>query len=48
MRALILASVLGTTAVSEGPVCDPETMRCSPMVACIEETGEYFRGASFG
>jgi hypothetical protein len=28
--------------------CDPERMACSPLVACIEETGEIFRGASFG
>lgn len=28
--------------------CDPARMNCSPLVACIEETGEVFRGSSFG
>lgn len=32
-----------------GPrACHPERMNCSPMVACIEATGEMFSGASFG
>jgi hypothetical protein len=28
--------------------CDPVTMNCSPLVVCIEATGEILRGASFG
>lgn len=30
------------------PTCDPVRMDCSPLVVCIEATGERFRGASFG
>ncbi|MEL7151204.1 MAG: hypothetical protein AAGK71_10740 [Pseudomonadota bacterium] len=48
MRALILASALAIPAATQAEPCDPERMNCSPLVACIEETGEYFRGASFG
>ncbi|MEM7718678.1 MAG: hypothetical protein AAF222_05700 [Pseudomonadota bacterium] len=48
MRAFFLASVLATPALGAGLQCDPGRMNCSPLVACIEESGEYFRGASFG
>ena len=50
MRRLILASALVMPLASNAQeiTCDPQTMNCSPFVACIEETGEYFRGASFG
>ncbi|MGL4238426.1 MAG: hypothetical protein ACRCSW_20360 [Tabrizicola sp.] len=47
--------VVGTLAVwgqsvqaDQAPTCDPETMNCSPLVVCIEATGEIMRGASFG
>ncbi|MGR3514226.1 MAG: hypothetical protein ACU0GG_15810 [Paracoccaceae bacterium] len=48
MRALILASALAWPTLGWTETCDPARMNCSPLVACIEETGEYFRGASFG
>ncbi|MCU0828444.1 MAG: hypothetical protein MUE52_13795 [Tabrizicola sp.] len=28
--------------------CDPARMNCSPLVACVEASGEVLRGASFG
>lgn len=48
MRAFILASALAAPAYADTAICDPGTMNCSPLVACVEDTGEYFRGASFG
>jgi hypothetical protein len=48
-RVLPIALVLPTLAqASAESMCDPARMNCSPLVACIEETGEIFRGASFG
>lgn len=32
----------------EMPACDPAEMNCSPLVVCVEGTGEFLRGASFG
>jgi hypothetical protein len=43
--ALFLASPVGA---DDTPPCDPSTMNCSPLVACVEATGEILRGASFG
>jgi hypothetical protein len=43
----ILVMCLGGAAQAVG-ACDPARDNCSPLVACIEETGEIFRGASFG
>lgn len=44
-----LALVVAVPAVAQDtPPCDPATMNCSPLVACVEATGEIFRGASFG
>ena len=48
MRALVLASALACPVIASADTCDPKRMNCSPLVACVEETGEYFRGASFG
>lgn len=44
-----LALVLPQSALAERAMpCDPATMSCSPLVICVEATGEIFRGASFG
>jgi hypothetical protein len=52
MTRILLASALAITTlptpVLADLLCDPARMNCSPLVACIEETGEIFRGASFG
>ena len=51
MRAWILASAVAMPQVGfaeEIELCDPSTMNCSTFVACIEDTGEYFKGVSFG
>lgn len=41
-------ALIGAAAFAEAPSCDPETMACSPLLVCIETTGEIMRGASFG
>lgn len=46
-RALPLV-LAAAPALAETPACDPARMNCSPLVACVEATGEIFRGASFG
>jgi hypothetical protein len=49
--SLPVAVVVGlcrSAIAEEVPVCDPSTMDCSPVVVCVEATGEVFRGASFG
>jgi hypothetical protein len=48
--AMVLAVVAppGAAANETKLTCDPDTMNCSPIVACIETTGEMFRGSSFG
>ena len=46
--ALAFLALPTLAAASAGSLCDPVRMNCSPLVACIEETGEIFRGASFG
>lgn len=47
LPALVL--VLSATAHAETPMaCDPAAMDCSPLVVCVEATGEIMRGASFG
>ncbi|MFN4193994.1 MAG: hypothetical protein ACK4FR_13765 [Tabrizicola sp.] len=43
--ALSFATLAGA---EDARSCDPVTMDCSPLVACIEATGEILRGASFG
>jgi hypothetical protein len=50
MRTLVIACLISPTLAqaSADALCDPARMNCSPLVACIEETGEIFRGASFG
>ena len=51
MRRLAFSSLIALLPAAAGaelPVCDPGRMACSPLVACIEATGEIFRGASFG
>jgi hypothetical protein len=40
--------VAAPVAADDTPSCDPVTMNCSPLVACVEATGEILRGASFG
>jgi hypothetical protein len=47
LAAAVLLSAIPATAETPA-VCDPLTMDCSPMVACVEATGEIFRGATFG
>ncbi|NHB75506.1 hypothetical protein [Rhodobacter calidifons] len=46
MPALALCAV--PVGAEEVQFCDPATMNCSPLVVCIEATGEMMRGASFG
>jgi len=51
MRPLLFSSLIAllpAAVAGETPACDPARMNCSPLVACIEATGEIFRGASFG
>jgi hypothetical protein len=51
MRVLVLASVLAAPVAAFGAEiedCDEGRLDCAPFVACIEETGEYFRGFSLG
>lgn len=44
-----LLQTLPSVARGEGvPSCDPATMDCSPLVVCVESSGEILRGASFG
>lgn len=46
--ALLLFAASAGMALGEVPACDPATMNCSPLVVCVEATGEILRGASFG
>ncbi len=50
--ALLLAVPAGAETVAPEPeptpTCDPSTMNCSPLVACVVATGEILRGASQG
>lgn len=46
--AIALLALPAPAGASVEALCDPARMTCSPLVACIEETGEIFRGASFG
>jgi hypothetical protein len=41
-------AAMAAPAWGEVPACDPAVMNCSPLVVCIEATGEILRGASFG
>ncbi len=48
-RSLAAVVVLSSThALAKVPACDPQSMDCSPLVVCVEATGEIMRGASFG
>jgi hypothetical protein len=40
--------LVATPALADMPVCNPVTMDCSPVVACVAATGEILRGATFG
>jgi hypothetical protein len=46
--ALALAALPVGSALGDVAACDPSTMACSPLVVCVEATGEILRGASFG
>jgi hypothetical protein len=52
MTRVLFASGFALTATTASLAaqmeCDPARMNCSNMVACIEETGEYFSGSTFG
>ena len=43
-----MSTLSGGAALAEVAECDPATMNCSPLVVCVEATGEIMRGASFG
>jgi hypothetical protein len=45
---LVALTLSAGSALGEMVTCDPGTMNCSPLVVCIESTGEIMRGASFG
>jgi hypothetical protein len=46
--ALAMAVLPARIALGQVPACDPASMACSPLVVCVEATGEILRGASFG
>lgn len=43
-----MSALSGGAALAEVAECDPATVNCSPLVVCVEATGEILRGASFG
>jgi hypothetical protein len=47
-RLVLPALALLAAGPAIAQTCDPARMNCSPLVACVEATGEIFRGASFG
>lgn len=45
---IALLALFGGAALGDSAPCDPSSLNCSPLVVCIEATGEILRGASFG
>ena len=48
VAALLSLVCSAGSALGEVAACDPATMTCTPLVVCVEATGEILRGASFG
>jgi len=50
MRALIFVSAIAISgaAIADEFTCDTGDATCTPLVACVEETGEIFRGFTIG